>query len=313
MHLFPGRCKVPKDAPHAVLKSPHPYNNTAVKSDSKLNRPVTSAAAITPHPTSQKHERACTSEDPPMGNSPSNGSKHKGCEVPSNVSAVTPTKIPTVSETRDATPTLPHTSKLLPSDNSEEQKEDSGKSPLPNQRTYIPPQAITTAHYSQTSVTRTPVPGQSSTWATSVATKSYETVTAHSPCCEVSETLQSATFKSRCRSCLNENMTKRTTTAKPSRTALQILSRTTEPPRIHTAVLATTEGPALIKHMTLTSTYKTDSRLQLAHTSLKQPPTKASSRLTRKGLRRHIALRNLTGECKQLLILSLLECQLPTR
>lgn len=303
---------MPKDAPHAVLKSPHPYNNTGVKSDSKLsrstggeNQPVTKGAAITPHPTSQKHERACTSKDPPMGSLSSHGSNNKGCETPRNVPVATPTEIP-LSESHDAKSSLLHTSKSLPSDDRQERKEETGKSPSSDQRIHIPPQA-TAAHYSQT-----PAPEQGSTWATTVATKGDETVTAHSPCCGISNTSQSDAFQSHCRSCPNENVTERMTTAEASSTALQILSRTTEPSQKHTTVSATAGTPALTPHAPVTPINKTDSRLPWTHTSL--PPTsKASSRLTWRGLRRHIALRNLTGECKQLLILSVLECQLPTR
>lgn len=303
-----------------MLRNPHPYDNTAIKSDSKLNgstgdenQPVTKGAAITPHPTSPKHERACTFKAPPTGASSSPGSNNRGCEMPRNVSVVTPTEIPAVSETHDATPSPPDTLKPPPNDDREERREDSGKSPSPDERIYIPPQA-TTAHYSQTPVTQTPAPDQSTTWATAVATESYETVTAHRPCCEVLKTSQSDAFKSHCRSCLNENVTKRITTAKQSRTALQTQSRTAElsESQKHTTVSATAEGPARIHHTTVTSTNKTQSRMPWTHTSL-PPLTKTSSRLTWKGLIRHIALRNLTGERKQLLILSLLECQLPTR
>lgn len=318
MHLCSCRCKVPKDVPHAVLKSPHTYNNTGTKSDSKLNRstgeenqPVTKGAAITPHPTSQKHEHACTSKDPPTGGSPSHGSNNKGGEIPRNVTVYTPTEIPPNPESHNATPSLPHTSKPLPNDEREERKEDTGKRPSPDQRIHIPPQT-TTAHYSQTSATQTPAREQSSTWETTVATKSNETVTAHSRCCRVSNTSQSDAFQSHCGSCLNENVTKRMSTAKASGTALQMLARTTEPPQKRTTVLAAAGAPALIQQTTVTSINKTDSRLPWRRTSL-PPATKASSRLTWRGLRRHIALRNLTGECKQLLTLSMLECQLPTR
>lgn len=317
MHLCSDRCKVPKDAPHAILKSPHPYKNTGVKSDSKLNRstgdenqPVTKGAAITPHPTSQKHDRACTSKEPPTGGSSSHGS-HNGCEIPRNAPVVTPQETPPVLESHDATPSLAHTSKSPPNDDREGRKDDNGKSPLPDQRIHIPPQA-TTAHYSQTSATQTQTPEQSSTWETTVATNSNETFPAHSPCCGVSNASQSDAFQSHCRSCLNENVTTRMTTAKPSGTTFQILSRTTEPSPKHTTASATAGTPALIQHTKETSMNKADSRLPWTQTSLPRT-TKASSRLTWRSLRRHIALRNLTGECKQLLILSLLECQLLTR
>lgn len=319
MHLCSDRCIVPKNTPHAVLKSPHPYNNIRVKSDSKLsrstgdeNQPVTKGVAITPHTTSPKHERACASKDPPTGGSSTHGSHNRGCETPRNLPVATPTEIPSVSDSRDSTPSLPHISKSLPSDDREDRKEDTGKSPSSDQRTDIPPQA-TAAHYSQTSATQTPAPEQSSTWPTTVATKSNETVTAHSPCCGVSNASQGNAFQSHCRSCLNETVTKGMATAKPSRTTLQILLRTTGPSQKHTTVSATAGTPALIQHTSVTSMNNTDSRLPWTHTSRPPPTSKASSRLTWRGLRRHIALRNLTGECKQLLILSVLECQLPTR
>lgn len=318
VHLCSDRCKVPKDAPHAVLQSPHPYNNTKVKSDSKLNRstgdenqPVTKGAVITPHPTSPKHERACTSKDPPTGGSSSHESSSSGCEIPRNVSVVTPTEIPPLSESHNATPSLPHTSKSRSNEDRKERKEDTGKHPSPDQRIHIPPQA-TTGHYSQTSATQTPAPDQSSTRATTVDTKSHETVTAHSHGGGVSTTSQSDAFQSNCTSCLNENVTKRVTTAKPSSTALQILSRATVTSQKHTTDSVTAGTPALMQRTTVPSINKIDSWLPWMDTSV-PPTTKASSRLTWRGLRRHIALRNLTGECKQLLILSLLECQLPTR
>lgn len=308
---------MPINAAHAVLKSPHPYNITVVKSESKTNRstadenqPVTKGAAITPHATSQKHEHACTSKDPPTGDSSSHGTNNKGCVILRNVSAVTPTEIPLISESHNATPSLPHTLKSLPNDNREERKEDMEISPSPDQRIHIPPQ-VTTVHYAQTSATQTPAPEQSSPRATTVATQNHKTLTAHTTCCGDPKRLRGEAFQSHCRSCVTENVTYHMTTAKPSRTTLQILSGVTEPSQKRTTGSATAGTPALMQHTTASSINKrTDSRLPWTHTSL-PPTTKASSRLTWRGLRRHIALRNLTGECKQLLIPSLLQCQRP--
>lgn len=308
---------MPKNAPHAVLKSPHPYNITRVKSESKTNRstadenqPVTKGAAITPHATSQKHEHACTSKVPPIGHSSFHGSSNKGCEILRNVPAVTPTEIPSISESHNATPSLPHTLKSLPNVNRDERKEDMGISQSHDQIIKIPPQ-VTTAHYSQTSTTQTPAPDQSSPRATTVVTRSYKTVTAHTTCCGDPKRVRGDAFQSHCRSCVTENVTYHMTTAKPSRTALQILLRITEPSQKHTTGSATVGTPALIQHTTVTSINKRNNfRVPWTHTSL-PPTTKASSRLTWRGLRRHIALHNLTGECKQLLIPSQLQCQQP--
>lgn len=320
MHLCSDRCKVPKNAPHAILKSPHPYNNTGTKSESEKswstgdeNQPVTKGAAITPHATSPKHEHACTSKDPPTGSSSSHGSNNsKGCEIHRNVSAVAPTEIPPVSESHVGTPSadinLRHTSKSLPNDNSDEQKADTGKSLLPDQRLHIPPQA-TTARYSQTSATQTPAPEQSSPWATTVATKNDKTVSTHTPCCGVPNTSRGDAFQSHCRSCLDKNVTHRMTTVRGMKTALQSLSSTTEPFQKQPTGGATAATPTLTQRTTATPINKpSHSRLPWMHTSLPSS-TKALSRLTRWGLRRQIALRNLTGECK--LIPSPLQCQRP--
>lgn len=283
-----NRCKVPKDAPYVVFKSPVPYNSTEIKSRSEdgnrstsgEKQPVTKGAVITPHTTSPKHEYTCTSKDPPTGDSSvRRRNDTKGCKIHRNVTGVT--GIPSVSRSHNTTISLEK--HLLNASKTQGTKE----------------------YYPLTSTTQKPPYEQNSSMPITVATKttkSHKTGTTQSHCCGVrKQSERGDTFQPHCKGCLKENITYHVTTVKPTRKALEIYKKTTEPPKRHTMGAATSATPSTTEPTTVTSMNKqTDSRLRWTYTSL-EPTTKASRAHAPRGLKLHIALRNLTGEWKQLL------------
>ncbi|KAI3371899.1 hypothetical protein L3Q82_006778 [Scortum barcoo] len=73
-----GKCKVAKEAPYAVFKSPLPYNTSNVTSryeDSTVSNKLTSSEGqhvtqsptVSPHRKSHKSESRCSTRDPPRG------------------------------------------------------------------------------------------------------------------------------------------------------------------------------------------------------------------------------------------------------
>lgn len=315
MHVCFNRCKVPKDARYVVFKSPLPYNSDENKSRSEdgnrstsgEKQPVTKGAVITPHTTSPKHEHACTSKDPPTGNS-SNCRRNdtKGCEIHRNMTGVT--GIPSISTSHNTTTSLEkhllNASETLSNEKRAGQKKSTGKSLSADQRIHIQPQG-TREYYSPTSTTQNPPYEQNSSVPITVATKttkSHKTGTTQSHCCGVRKQPERGdTFQPHCKGCLKKNMTHHVTTVKPTRKALDINKKTTEPPKRHTTGAATSATPSTTEPTTVTSINKqTDSHLLRTYTS-PEPTTNASSAHAPRGLKLHIALRNLTGEWKQLL------------
>lgn len=315
MHACFNRCKVPKDALHVVFKSPLPYNSTKIKSRSEdgnrsksgEKQPVTKGVVITPHTTSPKHEHACTSKDPPTGDSSIHRRNDtKGCEIHRNVTGVT--EIPSILRLHNTSTSLEkhllNASKTLTNEKRAGKKKSTGKSPSADQRIHIQPHG-TREYYPPMSTTQKTPHEQNSSMPITVATKttkSHKTGTTQNHCCGVQKQPERGdTFQSHCKGCLKKNMTYHVTTFKPTRKALEIYKKTTEPPKRHTMGAATSATPSTTEPTTVTSMNKqTDSHLLWTYTS-PEPTTEASSAHAPKGLKLHIKLRNLTGEWKQLL------------
>lgn len=299
-----NRCKVPKDALYAVLKSPLLYSSTRIKSRSEdgnrstsgETQPVTKGAVITPHTTSAKHEHTCTSKDPPTGDaSISTRNDTKGCKIHRNVTGVT--EIPSISRSHNATSSqekhLLNASKTLSNEKQAGKKKSTGNSD--DQRIHVQPQG-TREYYPPTSTTQKPPYEQNSSMPITEATKttkSHKTGTTQRCSCGVrKQTERGDTFQPHCKDCPKKNITYDVTTVKPTRKTLEI----------YTMGAATSATPSTTESTTVMSMNKqADSRLLWTYTSLEPTTTKASSAQAPRGLKLHIALRNLTGEWKQLL------------
>lgn len=316
MYVCLNRCKVPKDVQYAVFKKALPYNSTEIKSRSEdgnrstsgEKQPVTKGAVITPHTTSPKHEHTCTSKDPPTGDSSiRRRNDTKGCKIHRNVTGVT--EIPSISRSHNTTASLEkhllNASKTLSNETRAGKKNSTGKSLSVDQRIHIQPNG-TREHHPPMSTTQKSPYEQNSSMPITVATKttkSHKTGTTQSHCCGVRKQPERGdTFQPHCKGCLKKNIMYHVTTVKPTRKALEIYEKTTEPPKRHTMGAATSATPSTTEPTTVTSTNKqTDSRLLWTYTSPELTTTKASSAHAPRGLKLHIALRNLTGEWKQLL------------
>lgn len=336
------RCKVAKVAPYAVFKSPLPYNTTEVTSkygdNTDSNRLTsgegqheTEGAVINPHTTSPKSEHKCTSKDPPRGDTIYHRrTNRKGCKRHRKLSTVAPSEIPSISRAHNTTASMEtsllHASKTLLSNKKRAGKKKSTTKGLSAyQRSQVPPQGTTKSYPQTTSTTRKPALEQhlpTAIAAVTKTTKSYENVPQQSHCCGFRVPLRGDTFQPHCKGCLEQNMTVHMTTVTPSTTtyglpikvtALEMLKKTTEPPKQDTWSAVTSATPATTKLNSAASNHKqTDSSLRWNNTS--QEPmgrTKAPNTHAQGGLELYIALRNMTGECMQLLTPSPLQHKRP--
>ncbi|XP_026176873.1 group 3 secretory phospholipase A2-like [Mastacembelus armatus] len=166
-----GVCKITKEAPYAVFKSPLPYNtsddtskygeNADSNNSTSDAQNVTESPAINPHRKSPKCECRCSSKEAPRGDTFHHRMKKgKGCKKHRKLSTVAPSQMSTVSRTNTTAPSVT-TGLLSPSKSATVKtnqkkagkKMRTRKGPLAYPaRSHVPPQ-VTTDSYLQTPLT----------------------------------------------------------------------------------------------------------------------------------------------------------------
>ncbi|XP_044053183.1 group 3 secretory phospholipase A2-like isoform X2 [Siniperca chuatsi] len=168
-----GTCKVAKEVPYAVFKSPLPYNTSDITSkygnntDSNIltstEGPVPESPAINPHIKSPNSEHRCSSGDPPRGDTfYRRSTKGKGCKKHRKLCTVAPSQIPPISRAHTTTPSMKKaflnaskSSALMSNKKRVGKKKSTRKclSAYPTQRSEVPPQVTTPSYPPTTSTT----------------------------------------------------------------------------------------------------------------------------------------------------------------
>lgn len=342
------RCKVAKEAPYAVFKSPLSYNTSDVTSrygdntdsdklTSSEGQHVTKSPAISPHRNSNKSEHRCSTRDPPRGDTfYRRRTKGKGCKRHRKMHTVAPSQMPPISRAHSTTASMKtgflnaSKSNTMMSNKKRVGKKKStrkGLSAYPTQRSQVPPQGTTnsypqttpTAHSSPSLTQKTALQLHSPTAITAVTktTKSRRKALKQSRCCGFRMPLRGDTFQPHCK--CDRKTASRMTTVTPSTTTcgspIKVttfetlrLKKTAETPRQDILKrlwrTATSATPVTAKLKTAASNQKDgkpqkqmDSHLLRDNTS--QEPvdrTQAPNAHAERGLKRNIALHNMTGE-----------------
>lgn len=275
---------------------------------------------INSHTKSPKREHACTSKEPPRGDTLYHrGTNRKGCKRHQKLSTVAPSQIPLLSRAHDTTvsmeTSLLHASKTFLSNKKRAGKKKSTRKGLSSyKRSKVPPKGTTKPYPQTTSTTQKPALQLHLPTAFTSLTKSYEKVPTQSRCCGFRMPLRGDAFHPHCKSCLERNMPFHMTTVTPSATtygrpievtALEMLrlKKTMEPSKQGTWFADTSARRATTKLKTTASIHNPIYSRLLWNSTSQEPleRTRDTSAHAKRGLKRYIALLNMTGECLQLL------------
>ncbi|KAM4577688.1 uncharacterized protein PAE49_007400 [Odontesthes bonariensis] len=343
MYWF-GMCKVAKEAPYAVFKSPLPYNNsdgtskyaeTDRNSLSRERQNLTKSAMNNPQRKSSNPESKCL-KDPPRGDTfHRKRTKGRGCKKHQKLSGAATTQVPNLS--RDHATTLSmkmgySKSRILMSNKKTAGKRKSIRKGLSGleQRGHVPISVTTNNQSTSTTPSSIPPltqglklqPDPTTAFRRVTKTsKSKKKVPKQSHCCGSSMPLRGDTFQLHCKRCLKPEAASYTTVT-PARTATSGLStkqrrrhpkKTTERPNQDTS--ATLWGTVTFSAPVITKLRTTTSLPQWNNTSQGHfGPTIAQSIHAEKSLKPNSALQHITDnqlQCRSLKHLDECEFQIP--
>lgn len=332
------RCKVAKEAPYAIFKSPLLYNTSDVArkyGDNADSNNLTSSEGK--HVT--KSKQRCNSREPPRGDTfYRRRTMGKGCKRHQKFNTVAPSQMPPISRAPTTIVSMKKAlinasnSKALMSNKKRTGKEKSTKKGLLaylTQQSQFPPQ-VTANSYPQTTSATTSAPSLTLKPALQLhlpraiteATKTHKKVSKLSRCCGLGIPLKGDTSQPHCKSCLEQKTKSHKATVTPSTTTygLQIEvstletlqpKKTTETPKEDTlkTLQSTASSATLVttKLKTAASIHKDDKPLKQVDSHLlwnykSQEPmgaTQAQNTETKRGLKQNIALHNMTGEYRK--------------
>ncbi|XP_030594101.1 group 3 secretory phospholipase A2-like [Archocentrus centrarchus] len=247
-----GMCKVAKEAPYAVFRSPLPYNTSNfeqkyVDTDgdrlpSKAEQHVTPSPVTSPRRKSSKTQHQCGFKDPPRGDTfHRRRTKARGCRRHQKLHGAAPSQMPPTARAHTAALSV-ETGLLKAPKSSLLNKEKDGKSqPIrsrgsPQLRSNSVPQISSTASPG-TQRTDHQLHQTMAFTAVTKTSKSHKEVTKKSRCCGHRLRVRGEAFQSRCKSCLKqirESRMKTTTDGLPGK--LTTHKKTTETPTSNTLV-----------------------------------------------------------------------------
>lgn len=326
------RCKVAKEAPYAVFKSPLPYNTSDAEqkyADTDTNKlPSNKEQHVTQSPPcrkSSKTQHQCRFRDPPRGDTfHRRRTKARGCRRCHKPHGAAPSQLPPTSKAH-ATASSVETG-LLKIYKSSLQSKESEKSQhikvgLPDYSTLRrrdSPQLSSNSDLQSSSTapsTLTQMPElqpHQTTAAVTKTNKSHKDVIKRNGCCGHRKRVRGDAFQSGCESCLEretKSHMKTTTDRLPIKVTTLGVEKTTNTLTSNTLITATFATPIAAKLKTAAPLNKDDEPQKQVHSYLLMNnsnqgltgSTTAQSTHTERSLKQSKMLHKITGECVQLL------------